>query len=82
MLCHRTFNRFQKFYRIIFETDKIDIKLLKSKDDLRHLLCGNCKQEVVKEQKIIYCRICQFDHKIIKTKEVDELNKDEGCVIF
>ena len=48
MLCHRTFNRFQKFYRIIFETDKIDKKLLKSKDDLRHLLCGNCKQEVVK----------------------------------
>ena len=82
MLCHRTFNRFQKFYRIIFETDKIDIKLLKSKDDLRHLLCGKCKQEVVNDQKIIYCRICQFDHKIKKTKEVDDLNKDEGCVIF
>ena len=82
MLCQKTFNRVENFYRIIFETDKIDIKLLKSKDDLRHLLCGKCRINVVKEQKVIFCKICEFEHKIKKIKEVDEFNKDEGCVIF
>ena len=82
MLCHKTFNRLENFFRVIFETDNIDIKLLKSKDDLRHLLCGSCKINVVKEQKVIFCKICELEHKIKKIKDVDEFNKDDGCVIF
>ena len=82
MLCQKTFNRVERFYRIIFETDKIDIKLLKSKNDLRHLICDKCNQNVVNGQKVIFCRVCEFEHKIKKTIEVNEFNKDEGCVIF
>ena len=82
MICHRTFNRCEKFYRIIFETDKIDKKLLKSKDDLRHLLCGKCNETAVNGKNLLYCNICEFEHNIKKIKEVDDLNKDEGCVIF
>ena len=82
MSCQKTFNRCGQFYRIILETDKIDVKLLKSKDDLRHLICGYCYEKLIKDEKNIYCQICEFFHTIKKKKEVDEYNKEEGCTIF
>ena len=82
MICHKSFNRVDVFYRLIFETDKIDKKLLKPKSNLKHLLCGVCHENTVKEQKVIFCKICDFEHKINKIKKVDENNEDEGCVIY
>ena len=82
MICHKSFNREDVFIRLIFETDKIDKKLLKPKSDLKHLLCGVCYENTVKNQKVIFCKICEFEHKVNKTNKVDENNKDESCVIF
>ena len=82
MICHKSFNQEDVFYRLIFETDNIDKKLLKPKSDLKHLLCGVCHENIVKNQKVIFCKICEFEHKVNKTKKVDENNEDENCVIF
>jgi hypothetical protein len=82
MICQKTFNRCEKYYRIILETNKIDVKLLKSKDDLRHLICKGCYEKTVKDEKNIYCEICEFFHTIKKKKKLDEFNTEEGCKIF
>ena len=83
MLCERNFISGEIFYRAYFDTDKIDKKLLKSKKNLKHLLCGYCDENIVKhsENKLVFCNICEFEHKIVNKKDVDENNEDEGCLI-
>ena len=84
MLCHKSFRINKKSYRFYFDTDKIDKKLLKSKKDLKHLICGDCYKENINqlEDKYIYCRICEFEHKMDKIIEVNKDNEDGGCLIF
>ena len=83
MLCEKNFISDEIFYRAYFDTDKIDKKLLKSKKNLKHLLCGYCDENIVKhsENKFEFCNICEFEHKIVNKKDVDENNEDEGWLI-
>ena len=90
MKCFCPFKVNGTFLRILFDTDKIDKKLLKSKNDLKHLLCDDCngKYNIYNEEdeiykKNIYCDICEFEHRITKIKKVDENNEEESdCSIF
>ena len=81
MICYKNFRTRENFYRLFFDTDKIDKKLLKSKKDLKHLLCEECKDNINKNETV-FCAICEFEHKIDKIKEVDENNDEDSCSIF
>ena len=85
MECLHPFNVKYMYYRVFFDTDeiekKIDTKLLKSKKDLKHLLCSNCRQKL-KDEKIIPCKICEFDHEVKKIDDVNEFNEESSCSIF
>ena len=51
MICLSPFKSKYMYYRVFLDTDeigkKIDTKLLKSKKDLNHLLCGSCRQKLI-----------------------------------
>ena len=51
MICLSPFKSKYMYYRVFLDTDeigkKIDTKLLKSKKDLKHLLCGSCRQKLI-----------------------------------
>jgi hypothetical protein len=85
MICLSPFKSKYMYYRVFLDTDeigkKIDTKLLKSKKDLKHLLCGSCRQKL-KDEKIIPCKICEFDHKVKNIVEVDEFNEEDSCSVF
>jgi hypothetical protein len=80
MGCNEPFNSEESFYRVIFDTDKLDKKILKSKA-LKHLLCDNCKNKL-NEGKVIFCSICEFEHEIKKIVKVDETNEEDTCSII
>ena len=86
MICLSPFKSKYMYYRVFLDTDeigkKIDTKLLKSKKDLKHLLCGSCRQKLNKDEKIIPCKICEFDHKVKNIVEVDEFNEEDSCSVF
>ena len=85
MACLQPFNVKYMYYRVFFDTDetekKIDTKLLKSKKDLKHLLCSSCRQKL-KDEKIIPCKICEFDHQVKNIDDVNEFNEESSCSIF
>ena len=81
MGCYKPFNSKEKFHRVIFDTDKLDKNILKSKKELKHLLCDSCKKKI-KDAKVIFCSICEFEHQIKKIVNVDQLNEEESCSIF
>ena len=80
MGCNEPFNSEESFNRVIFDTDKLDKKILKSKA-LKHLLCDNCKNKL-NEGKVIFCSICEFEHEIKKIIKVDETNEEDTCSII
>ena len=86
MICLSPFKSKYMYYRVFLDTDeigkKIDTKLLKSKKDLKHLLCGSCRQKLNKDEKIIPCKICEFDHKVKNIVDVDEFNEEDSCSVF
>ena len=86
MICLSPFKSKYMYYRVFLDTDeigkKIDTKLLKSKKDLKHLLCSSCRQKLNKDEKIIPCKICEFDHKVKNIVEVDEFNEEDSCSVF
>ena len=82
MVCFRRFRKDYYFNRIYFETDKFDKKLLETKKYFTHLVCRSCLEENNNKNKIIFCSICEFEHTIKKSNEVDENNEEESCVIF
>ena len=86
MICLSPFKSKYMYYRVFLDTDeigkKIDTKLLKSKKDLKHLLCGSCRQKLIKDEKIIPCKICEFDHKVKNIVDVDEFNEEDSCSVF
>ena len=86
MICLSPFKSKYMYYRVFLDTDeigkKIDTKLLKSKKDLKHLLCGSCRQKLNKDEKIIPCKICEFEHKVKNIVEVDEFNEEDSCSVF
>ena len=81
MNCFIPFSNNNQFYRVNFDTDKIDKKILKSKKDLKHLLCPSCHKKF-KDKKVVICNICEFEHQIDKIVKVDEDNEEESCIIF
>ena len=83
MMCLHPFKKNYVYYRAIFVNDKIDTKLLKSKKELKHLLCGSCRQKLNKEEKNIFCKICEIEHKVKDIVDVDDFNEEDSiCSIF
>ena len=83
MMCLHPFKKNYVYYRAIFDNDKIDTKLLKSKKELKHLLCGSCRQKLNKEEKNIFCKICEIEHKVKDIVDVDDFNEEDSiCSIF
>ena len=81
MICLNPFENNHMFYRVIFDTDKFDKNILKSKKDLKHLLCNTCREKL-NNDKVIFCRICEFEHQVSDIVEVDAFNEEDSCIIF
>lgn len=82
--CTTTFKNDKKFYRIYFKCEDIDINLLDSNAELKHLVCEECYNKyVVNKNKIIACNLCELKHEITQIKTVNEKNEDNSaCLVF
>ena len=83
MMCGTNFNKYNKYYRLLFSDDEIK-KLTKEKFDLKHLLCKACAMEnKIENIMIINCQFCKSAHNIKKILKVNEENKDvSACEII
>jgi hypothetical protein len=78
-LCCECYQFQKKFYLIEYELD-IDKNYLnfdkivkyKSENRFDHYICEKCYNNSKKKSYIIKCKICNLDHKIIKTKNINE----------
>ena len=83
-LCLNNFEISKKFVKVYFKCPDNFKKILNSEKEFKHLLCEDCfNKNDIKNQKIVACNICEFQHEIIEYKSVDEKNEEDGgCTIF
>ena len=80
MICRKNYEpKSAKFFILEFSDDKINIKYLPNKTELKHLICAECKSKIEKKANVIGCIFCKSLHKI---KTIKEVGSEGNCLII